>query len=102
MGKKKSASQPVGADDVEAQIRNCEARLIYEAASELMDDEKYDKALRLYRKAKFIDAREQFEALANFTDTNSYKLYKMYQKRCEHLIAEKINNFDGVFNFTTK
>lgn len=42
------ASQAVGADDVEVQIKNREARLIYEAASKLMDDEKYDKALRRF------------------------------------------------------
>ena len=42
------ASQAIRADDVEIQIRNYEARLIYGAASKLMDDEKYDKALRRF------------------------------------------------------
>ena len=64
--------------------------------------EEYDEALNLYRKGKFTDAIGQFEILANFSDTNSYKLYRMYQKRCEYLIREKNNNFDGVFNFKTK
>ncbi len=41
-------SQFVRADDTEAELRQLEARLIYEAASQLVDDEKYDKAVRRF------------------------------------------------------
>jgi len=40
--------QPVMADEVEAKLRQLEARLIYETASQLVDDEKYDKAIRRF------------------------------------------------------
>lgn len=78
---------------------------IFEVLIESISQEelaRYNKALELYRKAKFEDAGEQFEALANLSGAYSYKLYRMYQKRCEHLVKEKISNFDGVFNFTTR
>ena len=39
-------SQSVLADDTEAKLRELEARLIYEAASKLVADEEYDKAIR--------------------------------------------------------
>jgi len=41
-------SQPIGADDIEAKLRRLEAKLIYEAASQLVTDEEYDKAIRRF------------------------------------------------------
>ena len=38
-------SQLVLADDTEAELKELEARLIYEAASQLVDDEEYDRAV---------------------------------------------------------
>lgn len=43
-----SLLQPVSADDVEARIRQQEARLIYESASRFMDAAEYDKAIRRF------------------------------------------------------
>jgi len=40
--------QPAMADEVEAKLRQLEAGLIYDAASQLVDDEKYDKAVRRF------------------------------------------------------
>jgi len=64
--------------------------------------EEYSHALKLYRESKFTQAKEQFKLLAESSGKYSYKLYRMYQKRCEHLIENHIYNFDGIFNFTTK
>ncbi len=78
---------------------------IYEILIEAISQEeleKYNRALELYRKSEFNQAREIFESLANDSDRYSYKLYLMYQKRCGHLIEEKVSDFDGIFNFTTK
>ena len=78
---------------------------IYEILIEVIlqeELEKYNYALELYRNSKFNQAREVFKSLADDSDRYSYKLYRMYQKRCEHLIEEKVSNFDGIFNFTTK
>jgi len=74
--------------------------LIEEVSQEEL--EKYNSALDLYRKSKLDQARKQFKVLADHSGKYSYKLYKMYQKRCEHLIGEKIDDFDGIFNFTSK
>ena len=38
----------VQADDTEAKLKELEARLIYEAASQLVADEEYDKAVRRF------------------------------------------------------
>ena len=38
--------RPSRADDIESQLKGLEAKLIYEAAAELVFDEEYDKALR--------------------------------------------------------
>jgi len=62
----------------------------------------YHRALALYRHSDFEQAREQFASLAETSGRYSYKLYRMYQKRCEHLIENRVENFDGIFNFTTK
>ena len=78
---------------------------IYEVLIEALPEaelESYHRALTLYREAAFEEARELFEALAESTGQYSYKLYRMYQKRCEHLIKEQIHEFDGIFNFMTK
>ncbi|MEA3491029.1 MAG: adenylate/guanylate cyclase domain-containing protein, partial [Campylobacterota bacterium] len=78
---------------------------IYEVLIESISQEelqRYDNALDLYNEANFEDAREQFEILVNHSDRYSYRLYKMYKRRCDHLIKEKTSDFDGVFNFTTK
>jgi len=78
---------------------------IYEVLIEALPEaelESYHRALTLYREAAFEEARELFETLAESTGQYSYKLYRMYQKRCEHLIKEQIHEFDGIFNFMTK
>ncbi len=41
-------SHPVRADDTETRLKQLEARLIYEAASQLATDEEYDKAVRRF------------------------------------------------------
>jgi adenylate cyclase len=59
----------------------------------------YMKALKLYRKGDFIKAKELFDKL--YKKSND-ELYNVYIKRCEYLIQNPPNNFDGVWTFTTK
>jgi len=59
----------------------------------------YNKALELYRKANFQEAKELFEKLFNETDD---KLYEVYKNRCEYFIQTPPQEFDGVWTFTTK
>jgi len=61
--------------------------------------EQYNKAHQEYMNANFSKAKNLFELLFNKYDKY---LYKLYQERCEHLITQDIENFDGVFEFTTK
>ena len=86
----KGKSQPVTIYEV----------LIVDLPAEELD--MYHQTLALYRKSHFEQAREQFASLAETSGRYSYKLYRMYQKRCEHLIENRVDDFDGIFNFTTK
>ena len=57
-------SQSVQADDVEARLRQQEARLIYEAASQLMDDGKYDRAIRRFDRIRSEYPETEYAGLA--------------------------------------
>jgi adenylate cyclase len=78
---------------------------IYEVLIEPISQEelkKYCDALQLYRESKFTQAKTAFKFLADTSSRYSYKLYRMYEKRCEYLLENEVSNFDGVYNFTTK
>jgi len=79
---------------------------IYEVQSMgIADEEKlaefslYEKAHDLYVASKFSQAELMFNVL--YTKYQKY-LYKLYEERCGHLKDESLENFDGVFEFTTK
>ena len=57
-------SQAVRADDVEVRLRQQEARLIYESASQLMDDEKYDKAIGRFDRVRAEYPETEYARLA--------------------------------------
>ena len=59
----------------------------------------YDKAHELYMQAKFDDAKKIFDELYKLY---SKYLYNMYSLRCEELRNKNIQEFDGVFEFTSK
>jgi len=61
--------------------------------------ESYNNAHNLYMDGSFTKAKEQFEILYN--KYGKY-LYKLYQERSIKLESENIENFDGVYRFTTK
>jgi adenylate cyclase len=59
----------------------------------------YNKALQLYKKAKFKEAKKIFELLYN---REKDYIYFLYIKRCEEFIKNPPKDFDGVYKFTTK
>jgi len=59
----------------------------------------YEKAHNLYLKADFLNAKEIFYDL--YVKYDKY-LYNIYIERCVHLANENIDEFDGVYEFTTK
>lgn len=61
--------------------------------------EEYNGALADYRSSGFAQALARFKAL---NTKNACHLYELYIERCEHLIENPPENFDGVFTFTTK
>jgi len=65
----------------------------------LLELDKYDKAHTLYVKANFTKALSLFNEL--YQEYNKF-LYKLYSTRCKELLEKNIEDFDGVFGFTTK
>jgi adenylate cyclase len=63
------------------------------------DFSEYHIALELYRNSNFYRAKQIFEKL--FDETRD-KLYEVYLNRCEYLLKNPPQNFDGVWTFTTK
>jgi adenylate cyclase len=63
------------------------------------DFSEYNKALKLYRQAKFKKAKKIFEKLYN--EEKDY-IYLLYIKRCEEYIKNPPKNFTGIYKFTTK
>ena len=63
------------------------------------DFSKYHHALKLYRMAKFKEAKEIFTELY---EKEPEFLYNLYINRCEELIKQNVTEFDGVYTFTTK
>lgn len=69
------------------------------AQEKQLELDEYNKAHDLYVNAKFEEANKIFTKLY---ETYKKPLYEIYTQRCEHLSNTKIENFDGVFEFTTK
>jgi adenylate cyclase len=63
------------------------------------DFSEYQKALKLYKNAKFKEAKEIFEKLYN---KEKEYIYLIYIKRCEEYIKNPPKEFNGVYKFTTK
>lgn len=59
----------------------------------------YNKALKLYRKAKFKEAKKFFEKL--YKQEGDY-IYLLYINRCEEYIKNPPKDFNGIYKFTTK
>jgi adenylate cyclase len=64
-----------------------------------LEIDSYNEAHDLYMQSKFEQAKEAFSLL--YGKYEKY-LYKLYLQRCKQLIDKKIDDFDGVFEFTTK
>ena len=74
-----------------------------EAKGELKKElEIYDKAIALYKKAKFLEALEIFKELEIKVAKQDKKIYEIYIARCEQFIKTPPSDFDGVFDHATK
>jgi len=77
---------------------------LYKVSRERLDEELelYNKAIALYKDAKFEDAIKIFRDIDSWKDKTNKNVYKMYIERCEHYIEEPPVDFNGVFVHTTK
>lgn len=74
-----------------------------EALGELKEElETYHEAIEWYKNSQFTKALEAFKILESNPLKTNKNIYKMYIERCEHYIQTPPQNFDGVFEHTSK
>jgi len=74
-----------------------------EAKGRLKEElELFNKAVIFYRNANFKEALEKFEEINNWEDKKNLKICEIYINRCKHYIETLPEEFDVVFNHTTK
>lgn len=77
--------------------------LFYSSKKELLFElESYHKAIKLYKSAEFKNALEIFTDINSWKNKSNVKIYDIYIERCEHYIKTPPQNFNGVFEHTTK
>lgn len=73
------------------------------ATGELKEElDKYHEAIKYYKNSQFEKALELFKTLENNPLKTNKNIYKMYIERCVHYIQTPPQNFDGVFEHTSK
>ena len=74
-----------------------------EALGELKEElETYHEAIEWYKNSQFTKALEAFKTLESNPLKTNKNIYKMYIERCEYYIQTPPQNFDGVFEHTSK
>lgn len=99
----KGKAEPIEIWQIHDFDRESEEVLFYSNKEELLNElESYNKAIELYKSAKFKDALEIFKDINSWDNKSNLKIYDIYIERCEHYIEIPPENFNGVFAHTTK
>ncbi|MDF1874874.1 adenylate/guanylate cyclase domain-containing protein [Sulfurimonas sp. SAG-AH-194-I05] len=77
--------------------------LFYSTREELLKElDLYHKAIELYKASDFTDALAIFQDINSWEHKSNKAIYTIYIERCEHYIEVPPENFNGVFQHTTK
>jgi len=100
----KGKSEPIEIWQVVDYDRDESFPTLYKVSRARLDEELglYNKAIALYKEAKFDEALVIFSDVESWEDKTNKNVYKMYIERCEHYIEEPPKDFNGVFAHTTK
>ena len=100
----KGKSEPIEIWQVIDYDRDESHHKLYKVSRARLDEELelYNKAINLYKDAKFDEALVIFKDVDKWEDKTNKNVYKMYIERCEHYIEEPPKDFNGVFAHTTK
>ena len=100
----KGKSEPIEIWQVIDYDRDESFHTLYKVSRTRLDEELglYNKAIELYKDAKFDEALVIFKDVEAWEDKTNKNIYKMYIERCEHYIEEPPKDFNGVFAHTTK
>jgi adenylate cyclase len=100
----KGKSEPIEIWQVHDYDNGKDGKYLFDVSRQRIQEEldKYHYAIDLYKKAKFQEALDIFKEIENWYDKSNKNVYKMYIERCEHYIENPPENFNGVFEHTTK
>jgi len=62
----------------------------------------YHSAINMYQKQHFKEALDIFTKVQSWENKTNKNIYNIYISRCEHYIKNPPENFDGIFEHTTK
>ena len=100
----KGKSEPIEIWQVIDYNRDENENTLYKVSRARLNEELdlYNKAITLYKGAKFEEALKIFSDIQTWEDKTNKNIYNIYIQRCEHYIKEPPVNFNGVFSHTTK
>ena len=100
----KGKSEPIEIWQVIDYDRDESLHKLYHVSRARLDEELelYNKAIKLYKEAKFSEALVIFQDVNKWEDKTNKNIYDIYIQRCEHYIEEPPVDFNGVFAHTTK
>ncbi|WP_373000623.1 CHASE2 domain-containing protein [Sulfurimonas sp.] len=99
----KGKSEPIEIWQIHDFDRDEKEPIFYSSRAELLEElERYHEAIELYKSEKFADALVIFKELNNLEHKSNLKIYDIYIDRCEHYVDMPPENFNGVFEHTTK
>lgn len=99
----KGKSVPVEIWQIHDYDRGLETPLYDVTREELKEELRvYHEAIALYKDAKFSEALEIFKMLDAKQNKTNKSIYAIYSHRCEHYMSVPPQNFNGVFEHTSK
>jgi adenylate cyclase len=100
----KGKSEPIEIWQVHDLKNGLNGEFLFKVSKDRIDEELklYHHAIQLYKEAKFEEALSIFQEVNSWKDKTNKAVYPMYIERCQHYIEFPPENFNGVFQHTTK
>ncbi|WP_428023168.1 CHASE2 domain-containing protein [Arcobacter sp.] len=100
----KGKSEPVEIWQIHDYDRDESEHKLYKVSKQKLKEELelYHNAIELYKASKFDEALNIFKEVNSWEDKTNKNIYDIYIERCEHFISNPPENFNGVFEHTTK
>jgi adenylate cyclase len=100
----KGKSEPIEIWQIHDFVDGYNGSYLFNSSKERLEEElaHYHRAIQLYKDAQFAEALLIFKDVNSWEDKSNKNVYNMYIERCEHYIQNPPEDFNGVFQHTTK